>query len=562
MQEWECQQVLKNTNIMNVKFFNSINSCNSAIEASIAMEKVQKEVTSLLNGRVKDYLKGSPIGLAVTIIANPDDSELLNAHKHNEKIWSVLSDELSSDPNLYAFRNRLGSIDIPSVFKRLLIAFGIEQYTPASKSTSPHDGNEDDDRPVFKLKEPKWNLDDVILDDETRLRILRALSIVENQNVIFDEWGFREIDKSIKSIICFYGAPGTGKTRTAEAIASYLKKPIVHSSYAEIESKWVGEGAKNLHAIFQFAEENNAVLFFDEADSFLSSRIKSTEGSSDKHYNRMSNELFQLLEDFNGCVVFSTNLLTDVDDAFKSRIIDSIKFELPDAATRVKLIKLHIPSKFPLSEAITDEQYMAIAEIADGFSGRDIRKSVLLSLAGASLKKTKEGVNSFGYDDIVSGFVEVSEYKKNMLGEKGIIPIDEVEDVIANQKKNENLVDLAIYCMYSDGVLHSSEIQLIKEYSKALLGASVNEPIDLPNKSLQNICIDAVNHNYAEEALDVALRVIASDGDFAAEESNFIIKLAKLLKFDASIENIIEYGKHLTEVNRQWIALNEKLVER
>jgi len=549
---------------MNVKFFNSINNCNSAIEASIAMEKVQKEITSLLNSRVKDYLKGSPISLAVTIIANPDDGELFKAHKHNEKIWSVLSDELASDPNLYAFRNRLGSIDIPPVFKRLLIALGIEQYTPASKSTSSNDGNsdDDDDRPVFKLKEPKWNLDDVILDEVTRLRILRALSIIENQSIIFDEWGFRDIDKSTKSIICFYGAPGTGKTRTAEAIASYLKKTIVHSSYAEIESKWVGEGAKNLHAIFQFAEENNAVLFFDEADSFLSSRIKSTEGSSDKHYNRMSNELFQLLEDFNGCVVFSTNLLTDVDDAFKSRIIDSIKFELPDATTRVKLIKLHIPSKFPLSEEITDEQYMTIAEIADGFSGRDIRKSVLLSLAGASLKKVKEGVNSFGYDDIVSGFIEVSEYKKNMLGEEGVIPIEEVENVIANQKKNENLVDLAIYSMYSDGVLHSSEIQLIKEYSKALLGASVNEPIELPSKSLQNICIDAVNHNYAEEALDVALRVIAADGDFADGESHFITELAKLLKFDTSIEKIIEYGKHLTEVNRQWIALNEKLVER
>ncbi|MCM1501313.1 MAG: AAA family ATPase [Bacteroidales bacterium] len=547
---------------MNVKFFNSVNNCNSAIEASIALESVQKEITSLLNGRVKDYLKGSPLSLAITIIANPDEVELSNAHKHNDKIWSILSEELSSDPNLYAFRNRLGSINVPVLFKNVLIALGIEQYVSSVKSSiSPKAYDDDEERPVFKLKKPKWKLEDVLLDDEIKFRILRALSIIENRNLIFDEWGFGKIDKSTKSILCFYGAPGTGKTMTAEAIASYLKKPIVHSSYAEIESKWVGEGAKNLHAIFEFAEKNDAVLFFDEADSFLSSRIKSTEGSSDKHYNRMSNELFQLLEDFNGCVVFSTNLLTDVDDAFKSRIIDSIKFELPDSETRVKLIKLLIPANFPLENDISDEQFMSISEIADGFSGRDIRKSILLSLAGASIKKVQEGVQSFGYDDIAAGFVEVSDYKKKMLGEEGFIPVEDVEEVIAKQKKNENLVDLAIYGMYSDGVLHETEIELIKEYSKALLGSSIEEPIELPSKSIQNICMDAINNNYANEALDVALRVIAADGNFEDGERKFITEIVDLLKFDAAVDDIIEYGKHLTKVNNHWISLSQNLSE-
>lgn len=544
---------------MNVKFFNSVNNCSSAIEASIALETVQKQISSLLNSKVKDYLKGSPLSLAITIIANPNEDQLLNAHKHNDKVWSVLSDELSSDPNLYAFRNRLGSIDIPSIFKGVLIALGLSQFIPDSQSKSRNNDDDDDEKPVFTLKNPKWTLDDVILGDETKSQILRALSIIENKDLIFQEWGFEKVDKSTKSIICFYGAPGTGKTRTAEAIAAYLKKPIVHSSYAEIESKWVGEGAKNLHAIFEFAETNDAVLFFDEADSFLSSRIKSTEGSSDKHYNRMSNELFQLLEDFNGCVVFSTNLLTDVDEAFKSRIIDSIKFELPDVETRIKLIKLHIPDKFPISEEISEEQYIHIAEIADGFSGRDIRKSILLSLAGASLKKVRDGIQSFGYDDIVAGFIEVSDYKKAMLGEEGFIPVNEVEDIIAKQKKNENLVDLAIYAMYSDGLLHESEIQLIKEYSNALLGSPVEEPIELPSKSIQNICMDAINNNYTNEALDVVLRVIAADGYFDDRESQFISDVVSFLKLNASIKNIIEYGKHLSEVNNQWIKLSKNL---
>lgn len=82
----------------------------------------------------------------------------------------------------------------------------------------------------------------------------------------------------------------------AHALASELKKKIMIASYASIESKWVGEGPKNLRRIFSDAEEQDAILFFDEADSFLSKRVSNAETGSDKHYNRMSNEMFQSLD--------------------------------------------------------------------------------------------------------------------------------------------------------------------------------------------------------------------------------------------------------------------------
>ena len=87
------------------------------------------------------------------------------------------------------------------------------------------------------------------------------------------------------------------------------------ASYASIESKWVGEGPKNLRRIFSDAEEQDAILFFDEADSFLSKRVSNAETGSDKHYNRRSNEMFQLLESYNGIVIFATNLVSDFDTA-------------------------------------------------------------------------------------------------------------------------------------------------------------------------------------------------------------------------------------------------------
>lgn len=543
----------------NIKFYISVKNCNSAIESMNALKALQDEIEALMSKRTKDYLEGSTLPLVITMIANPDEADKQQAQKCNDKLWCIVSPEIETDPNLYFFFSSLGKLNVPTLFTGLLLALGIQEYAPRRSTENLPAGEkaaEDDDRPTFKLEKPKWGFDEVLLTDDTRFRILRALAIIENKELIFSTWGYGKTDKSTKSIICFYGAPGTGKTMTAHAIASQLKKPLVHSSYAEIESKWVGEGAKNLHAIFQFAEENDAVLFFDEADSFLSNRITETQGSSDKHYNRMSNELFQLLEDFNGCVVFSTNLLTDVDDAFKSRIIDSIRFELPDAEARGKLIMQMLPENFPLTHPLSEEQIKEIAELADGFSGRDIRKSMLISLAGASIRQKEEGVTVFDFSDVIAGFQEVCDYKKKMDAAAGIIPTEEVEGLLTRQKKKENLVDLAIYGMHSDGVLHEKEVTLIKDYARTLLGADLEAPIDLPTKPLQEICKEAQEGGYAAEALDAALRVVAIDGELAEGELHFINEIIPTLGFESSRKEIIDYAGHLTGLNKEWNKLN------
>ncbi len=344
---------------------------------------------------------------------------------------------------------------------------------------------------------------------------------------------------------------------TAEAIGSYLHKKIVHSSYAQIESKWVGEGAKNLHAIFKFAEEHNAVLFFDEADSFLSSRIESTSGSSDKHYNRMSNELFQLLEDFNGCVIFATNLLTDVDTAFKSRIIDSIKFELPDANSRIDLIKKMIPEQFPLEGPISDEQLQELATITEDFSGRDIRKSILLSLAQCALKLKSDNAFAFSYDDFKAGFIEVKEYKDSMAAEEGIIPNSIAQTIFDKQRRNENIFDISIYAMLCDGVLLESEKKLLNELSQNLLGVPITGEIDTPKRSLEDICNEAIELGIAKELIDNVIRVLTSDGPMNETETDFLQSVIELLAIPGQyIDTILRYARATCELSSAWNALD------
>lgn len=90
---------------------------------------------------------------------------------------------------------------------------------------------------------------------------------------MFDEWGLRSIIPNASSAISFYGPPGTGKSMAAEAIAENLGKKILRATYADIESKFHGEGPKMVKAIFRAAERDDAILFLDESDSLLSKRL-------------------------------------------------------------------------------------------------------------------------------------------------------------------------------------------------------------------------------------------------------------------------------------------------
>lgn len=139
---------------------------------------------------------------------------------------------------------------------------------PAEKQEqSPNENNDEDQLPSYTATLPRYDLGKVILDESTKNQIERAIALINNQHLIFESWGFREVDPNTKTILCFFGAPGTGKTMCAHALAKQLGKKILIASYASIESKWVGEGPKNMRKIFEDATNQDAILFFDEADS-------------------------------------------------------------------------------------------------------------------------------------------------------------------------------------------------------------------------------------------------------------------------------------------------------
>jgi SpoVK/Ycf46/Vps4 family AAA+-type ATPase len=123
--------------------------------------------------------------------------------------------------------------------------------------------------------------------------------------------------------LCFYGAPGTGKTALAEHIARSLDKPLLVKQASDLMSKFVGETEQNMAAMFREAENEKAVLLLDEADSFLQDR----RGAQRSYEVTEVNEMLQGMERYAGIFICTTNLMDRIDQAALRRFAFKIRFK-------------------------------------------------------------------------------------------------------------------------------------------------------------------------------------------------------------------------------------------
>ncbi|MGI4829712.1 MAG: ATP-binding protein, partial [Janthinobacterium lividum] len=185
---------------------------------------------------------------------------------------------------------------------------------------------------------PRRTFDDVILPPATRRALETALAQLTQHDLIFKTWGFGERHSTgLGLAFNFAGPPGTGKTICAEAIAQSLGRQLMVVRYAELESMWMGETSKNVAAIFRTAREEEAVLFFDEADAIAARRSTSVDSGSQRESNSVVNVLLQELDRYTGVVIFAPNLAANFDPAFERRIRTHVLFELPGETERVQI---------------------------------------------------------------------------------------------------------------------------------------------------------------------------------------------------------------------------------
>jgi AAA+ superfamily predicted ATPase len=262
----------------------------------------------------------------------------------------------------------------------------LEGAKPMRLSTAPRAPDPDEptatpEEALFDMRHPEIGFDEVILPAETMREIRTALVQIRKHPLLVDRWGLAERYRMGRGLAFnFAGPPGTGKTLTAEAVAKELGRQLLTVKYSGLESKWIGETGKHIAAVFAAARRQEAVLFFDEADAIASRRSANMEGSG-RHYNQSVNILLHELEQYEGVVIFATNLAANFDPAFERRIQSHVLFLMPEAAERERIWRAHLPPRAPLAPDVDLRRLAEDFEMAGG----DIRNAVLKAVRLAAL---------------------------------------------------------------------------------------------------------------------------------------------------------------------------------
>ena len=139
-----------------------------------------------------------------------------------------------------------------------------------------------------------------------------------------------ELDKLLKGLtahphgrICLYGPSGTGKSALVRHLGDRLEKPVLVRRASDLLGPFVGMTERAIASMFRQAVKDNAILFLDEADSFLYDRVQ----ASHSWERTQVNELLVQMEAFAGLLFCSTNLETVLDDAVFRRFDLKIKFD-------------------------------------------------------------------------------------------------------------------------------------------------------------------------------------------------------------------------------------------
>lgn len=172
--------------------------------------------------------------------------------------------------------------------------------------------------------------------------------------------------------ILLYGAPGTGKTLLAKAVATESEANFISVKGPEFLSKWVGESEKAVRETFRKAKQAApCIIFFDEIDSITPTRGTGSDSHvTERVISQLLSEIDGLEELHNITVIAATNRPDIIDPALlrPGRIDRLIYITPPDRDSRYEIFKVHT-AKTPLD---SDVDLNALADDTDGFTGADI----------------------------------------------------------------------------------------------------------------------------------------------------------------------------------------------
>ena len=189
------------------------------------------------------------------------------------------------------------------------------------------------------------------------------------------------------------GPPGTGKTEFAKLLSRTLGLDLIVRTASELQSKWVGETEKNIAAAFDEAERDQAVLFIDEADTFLWPRTQAGQSWQVSQVN----EFLCQMENFRGILVCASNHMDMFDEAAIRRFNLKVRFDWLKADGKLILFRRVFGQLFKANEAVelnSDQQrrLASIGQLAPGDFKVVFQKHAFLPVGTVSVDQLIESL--------------------------------------------------------------------------------------------------------------------------------------------------------------------------
>jgi SpoVK/Ycf46/Vps4 family AAA+-type ATPase len=213
------------------------------------------------------------------------------------------------------------------------------------------------------------------------LRMLTSLSLLRPEAF---KYGVLATDK-IPGLL-LYGPPGTGKTLLAKAVAKESGATVLEVSGSEVYDMYVGEGEKNVRAIFSLARKlSPCVVFIDEADAIFGSRDGGRQRTSHREIINQFLKEWDGMNDLSVFIMVATNRPFDLDDAVLRRLPRRLLVDLPTQADRKKILDIHLKGEVLGSDVNVPE----LAELTPLYSGSDL-KNLAVAAALACVREENE----------------------------------------------------------------------------------------------------------------------------------------------------------------------------
>ncbi len=255
----------------------------------------------------------------------------------------------------------------------------------------------DDFRNALKIVRPSA-LREVLVDiPNVKWKQIGGLEDVKQELIEAVEWplkspdSFRRLGVKPPKGVLLYGAPGTGKTLLAKAVANESNANFILVKGPEMLSKWVGESEKAVREVFKKARQTSpTIIFFDEIDSIAPRRGLSQDNNvTERVVNQLLTELDGLEELNDVVVIAATNRPDMLDTALlrPGRFDRIILTPAPDLASREEIFKVHTKD-MPLK----DVNLRTLAEKTEEYAGADI-ESICREAAIFALRQRKSAEN-------------------------------------------------------------------------------------------------------------------------------------------------------------------------